>query len=65
MQTFNIVAYSILVYSSDDYYQQMKSYSNLKKRNFTLHKQKKQDSPLSFQEEDEYQTNLTLMKHLK
>jgi hypothetical protein len=54
-----------LVLRSSLYNTHVNSYSKLKKRNFALQKQKKFKGSLPADEENEYQTNLTLMKGLK
>ena len=61
----SIVLNSVLIYNSAVYKQHTTSFAKLKTRNFGLKKQRKEDGDLTADEENQYQTNLTLMKDLK
>jgi hypothetical protein len=56
-----------MVYNSDEFKTYSGKFTRLNRRNSSLHRQRKnsEDFKLSDKDENEYQSNLTLMRNLK
>jgi hypothetical protein len=62
-----VVVHQNYVYDSDEFQEHSNKFSRLTRRNSTLHKQRKnsEDFKLSDKDENEFQSNITLMRNLK